>query len=186
MMFNKVRSPLLIVVLINGCASPPEKPAATVPVEERSVPVEVHIVKLEGVTRTEPRKQAQVIVEADKSYDQRHDNETPAQAVVALITEAERYAVAGRGEQAAASLERALRIDPKNALLWHRLAVIRLQQGHWDQAITLARKSNFLSGIDYELQSGNWEVIALAYEALGQSGKAREARKKSKNLKGKG
>ena len=186
MMFKKIRGPLLIAVLVNGCASPPEKTVATVPVEERSVPVEVHVVKPKEVVRTEPRKQAQISVEADKSSVQGYDTEAPAQAVVALITEAERHAVAGRGEQASASLERALRIEPKNALLWHRLAVIRLQQGHWDQAITLAKKSNFLSGIDSELQSGNWEVIALAYEALGQSGKAREARNKSKNLKGKG
>ena len=177
-----------VMVILNGCAETPEKPVATVPVEERSVPVEISTDTITNEVRVESTTQDQIVPKADEYDSQYQNTDTPVTgpAVIALLTEADGYAKAGRGEQAAASLERALRIEPKNALLWHRLAVIRLQQGQWDQAVTLARKSNTLAGRDHKLQSGNWEVIANAYEALGQGDKAKEAWEKVKNLVGKG
>jgi predicted Zn-dependent protease len=159
-----------------------------VPVEERSVPVEIGADTTRYELRAESTTEELIAPEAGEYKSQYQNTETPVTgpAVIALLTEADGYAKAGRGEQAAASLERALRIEPKNALLWHRLAVIRLQQGQWEQAVTLARKSNTLSGSDHKLQSGNWEVIAKAYEALGKGDKAKEAWERVKNLIGRG
>jgi Putative Zn-dependent protease, contains TPR repeats len=70
-------------------------------------------------------------------------------------------------EQAAASLERALRIEPKNPLLWHKLSRLRLQEKHWEQAIALAKKSNVLASGNSSLQAENWRIIAQASKALG-------------------
>ena len=82
--------------------------------------------------------------------------------------------------KAIALLERALRIEPGNALLWHQFAQVRLQQSNWQQAIALARKSNALAGNDQVLKSRNWAVIASAYEKLGDPEKAKEARRQQR------
>lgn len=88
-------------------------------------------------------------------------------AVVALLDQAELQAQSGEGDQAAATLERALRIEPHNPWLWHRLAVLRLQQGRYQDAIELASRSNSLAAGDERLQNGNAEVIARSRQALG-------------------
>lgn len=100
---------------------------------------------------------------------------TAGPAVIALLDQARRQAGAGEGEQAAATLERALRIEPQNAWVWHRLAVLRLEQGRWDQAIDLATKSITLAGTDPRLLGGNWEVIARARAGKGDHGGAQRA-----------
>ena len=80
-------------------------------------------------------------------------------AIVALLGEAQRDEVNGNWENAAATLERAIRIEPKNARLWNRLAGLRMRQGQWQQALNLARKSNSLAAGDYDLQLENWQLI---------------------------
>ena len=96
-------------------------------------------------------------------------------AVIALLDDSDRQAAAGKQQQAIASIERALRIDPKNPLLWNRLARLRLQDGQWPQAIAMAKKSNVLAVKDRKLQSDNWGIIARAREATGDKDGARQA-----------
>ena len=83
-------------------------------------------------------------------------------AVVALLDHAEQQANAGELESAVASLERAIRIDPRNPVLWYHLATLRLAQGDPSQAEQLAVKSNSLAtGINTQLVR-NWQLIARA------------------------
>src|SRR3989344_8042200 len=63
-------------------------------------------------------------------------------AVIALMDSARSDIVAGKPDGAVASLERALRIEPRNPLLWQELARLRLQQGQYQQAEGLAARSN--------------------------------------------
>lgn len=107
---------------------------------------------------------------------------TASPAVVALLETAREQAAQGQDEQAAANLERALRIEPKNPWLWHRLGVLRLQQGNYQAAIDLARKSNSLAAGDRRLLAGNWELLARAYTALGNPAAAESARQKAREL----
>ncbi len=107
----------------------------------------------------------------------------PTPAVVALLDRAKSLASQGEGEQAAATLERALRIEPRNPWLWHRLAVLRLQQGEWQQAIELATKSNTLSNDHPPLLMGNWKVIGLALEHLDDKEGASRAMAKSEEYR---
>lgn len=109
---------------------------------------------------------------------------TASGAVIALLDTARQQAAAGHDEQAAASLERALRIEPKNPWLWHRLGVLRLQQGKYQAAIDLASKSNTLAAGDRRLMGGNWELIARAYSALGNTEAAERARRNARQLQG--
>lgn len=90
-------------------------------------------------------------------------------AVAALLRLARSQAEAGHGEQAAATLERALRIEPRNPWLWHRLAVLRLQQGYWDRAAELAKKSSVLARDHRRLLTGNLEVIQAARARISRS-----------------
>jgi len=84
---------------------------------------------------------------------------SPRQTVLALLTQAKRQEQAGHPERAAAVIERALRIDPKNAELWHRLALLRLAQGQYGLAASLAAKSNALASNNPSLQRKNDTVI---------------------------
>jgi hypothetical protein len=85
-----------------------------------------------------------------------------SQTVIALLGQAKRQQENGYPERAAAVLERALRIEPKNAQLWHRLALLRLQQGQLALAESLAVKSNVLANKDIRLTRKNQTIIQQA------------------------
>ena len=103
-------------------------------------------------------------------------------AVVALLDRAQLDNNAGQREAAGASLERALRIEPRNPWLWLELAQVRLAQGQYAQAITLARKSNSFAGRQPRLQSENWQVIGQARVAQGDTAGAEQAFKLAAEL----
>lgn len=103
-------------------------------------------------------------------------------AVIALVGRARLDAGAGQREAAGASLERALRIEPRNAWLWHELAQVRHGQGQYAQAISLARKSISFAGSDKRLQAFNWRVIGNARAAQGDPAGAEEALKRAAEL----
>lgn len=85
-------------------------------------------------------------------------------AVVALVDSARTELTAGQPAAGAATLERALRIEPRNAALWHELAKLRLSEGQWQQAESLAAKSNGYAGDDHRLRAANWRLIAETRE----------------------
>lgn len=95
--------------------------------------------------------------------------------VVTLADVAHTEAEAGRLDEAAATLERALRIEPRNATLWQRLASVRLAQGETAQAIQLAQKSLSLAGDNRALRAADWRVIGEAYTQRGEDERARLA-----------
>ena len=81
-------------------------------------------------------------------------------------------------EGAASSLERALRIEPRNARLWNQLADLRFAQKNWQQSTQLAAKSNTLAGADTNLRRRNWYLMANGYEAMGKPDMAQKYRQK--------
>lgn len=100
-------------------------------------------------------------------------------AVLALMSEAEESRTQGNFDTAAAKLERALRIQPRNAALWYDLAGVRLQQHKPRLAEDLAKKSNTLAYHDYALKKRNWELIARARRLQGDDEGALEAEEKA-------
>lgn len=111
---------------------------------------------------------------------------TPARpqspAVVALLGQAEQQANDGNLESASASLERALRIDPRNPVLWHHLATVRLAQGQSAQAEQLAVKSNSLAPGNAVQQALNWQLIAQARREQGDTSGAAQADQRAREL----
>jgi len=100
----------------------------------------------------------------------------PASApVLALVDLAQQQINRGQTEAGAASLERALAIEPQNPHLWHRLARLRLEQGALGQAAELAAKSNLYAAALPALQVRNWRMIAQVRERQGDSQGARDA-----------
>jgi hypothetical protein len=89
-------------------------------------------------------------------------------AVAGLLDSARKDAAAGRLGSAAATLERALRIEPRNPRLWHELARLRLRQADYAQAESLAARSNTYAGGDGELRAANQKIIADARAARGR------------------
>lgn len=104
----------------------------------------------------------------------------PNRAVEMLSARADDQRRSGDLVGASASLERALRIAPDDALLWNRLARVRLDQGRYDLVAQLAAKSNSLADpADTDLRRANWTLIATARDAQGDPVGAREARRRA-------
>lgn len=89
----------------------------------------------------------------------------PGRPVLALVEKAEAQRTAGDLAGAAATLERALRIERRNPHLWNRLAWVRLDQGDYSQASNLAAKSDALAGDAPGLRQDNARIMAAARKA---------------------
>jgi tetratricopeptide (TPR) repeat protein len=100
-----------------------------------------------------------------------------------LLDSASGYVNAGELDKAANSLESALRIEPRNAGIWYDLAQVRLHQRQYQQAESMATKSNSLAGGDRSLQGRNWQLIAVARRAQGNLAGADEAAAQATILK---
>ena len=96
-------------------------------------------------------------------------------AIAGLMDTARADTAAGRLANAAATLERALRIEPRNPRLWQELARVRLKQGQYAQAESVAARSNSWAGSDNALRAENWRLIAEARTARGDAEGARTA-----------
>jgi len=100
---------------------------------------------------------------------------TLSSATKALVSQARSQTAAGEFATAAATIERALRIEPANPLLWIELGKVREAEGNHVQAEAMARKGLAMAGNDTRAQSAAWKVIAQSLRARGRTGEAREA-----------
>lgn len=160
---------LLVLAGCAGVTAPPStQPPATALPSATTAPAEIQA--------QQPGAEA-VVIEAEPKPAMSGNR-----AVVALLDRAQRDNNAGEREAAGASLERALRIEPRNSWLWLELAQVRLAQGQYAQTITLARKSLSFAGHQPRLQSENWQVIGQARVAQGDRAGAEQAFKLANEL----
>ncbi len=82
--------------------------------------------------------------------------------VVDIGHQADRLVSEGKLDIAAQTLERGLRIVPKEPTLWSQLAAVRLLQNLYQQAQSLAAKSNSLAGGNSSLIRKNRLIIRKA------------------------
>ena len=104
-------------------------------------------------------------------------------AVVALMAEADRQQAAGNLPLAASALERALRIEPRDAALRIRLGQLRLAQGDPFQAKELARMAVVYAGEQQGIQAEAWDLIAAAERAIGNQVEATLAAEEADRLR---
>lgn len=102
-------------------------------------------------------------------------------AIVALLVEAKSRARSGRLDAAVATIERALRIEPRNDNLIYELAELRMQQGKPKLAENLAKKANILTLGDANIKRKIWLLIAKARRLQGKHLEATEAEIKAKH-----
>ncbi len=104
--------------------------------------------------------------------------------VVSMLTAADQYQQQGDLDRAASSVERGLRAAPHDAHLWHRLSRIRLQQGRYQQAEEMAKKSNSFAKGEKGLIVQNWLLIAEARQKMGDAAGASDARQRASSVSG--
>jgi tetratricopeptide (TPR) repeat protein len=100
-------------------------------------------------------------------------------AATALVAQAHQQSAGGDYGQAAATLERALRIEPDNPLLWTELGRVRMGENDPAQAESMGRKALALATGDPAAQSSAWHLIADSLRARGRNGEAADADRRS-------
>jgi predicted Zn-dependent protease len=161
---------ILLLLFIQGCSTaPPARYPPPVVEQGGAAPDEAARPVVPGSIQTQPVPPAVT---------------TTSPAVIALLGQAENQANNGDLAAAAASLERAIRIEPRNPLLWYHLATVRLAQQDAGQAEQLAAKSNSLAAGNRVQQSRNWRLIARARQALGDTTGAGAAERRARELEG--
>jgi len=103
-------------------------------------------------------------------------------AVVALLEQAQKDRAAGRFDQAGASLDRAAGIEPRNAFVWAALAKLYVDQNKYEEAQSMALKSNSLARGNVYIELENWKTIAAAREAAGDPVGSLQARTKAEDI----
>jgi tetratricopeptide (TPR) repeat protein len=83
---------------------------------------------------------------------------------------------------ATVSLERALRIEPRNPLLWLEMGRLRMDQRNYPQAENMARKALSMSVGDDSTQSAAWRLIADSLRARDRNPEAEEALERARAL----
>ncbi len=103
-------------------------------------------------------------------------------ATSALVAQARGATAKGDFDAAAATLERALRIEPDNPLVWIEMGRMRLASGDAAQARNMGRRALALAAGAPREQSSAWRLIADALRALGRNVEAQEAAQRAEAL----
>jgi tetratricopeptide (TPR) repeat protein len=151
---------LLSLMFLAACAArqpPPPPPGATQsPADDRTVQEKVR----------EPAQQQRGGVQVFPLQNP---------AVKELLKQAEESETQGDFNAAAVSIERALRIQPRDPELLQRMAEIQLQKKDYTQALNFASRSYDSGPRVGELCNRNWRTMSVAQAALGDSRSANMA-----------
>jgi hypothetical protein len=100
-------------------------------------------------------------------------------ASAALVSQAQSQSAAGNHALAVATLERALRIEPDNPLVWIELAKVHQAEGNHARADGMGRKALALARGDARAQAAAWNVIADSFRARGRNQEAADAERRA-------
>lgn len=136
----------------------PSAPAASVP-EPATQPLETPSQTIE-IAKIEPPTSGPVAIDP---------------AVLELLATADDQKMAGNNAGAAATLERALRLAPRETEVYYQYARLKLDTGDAAGAEQLAMKAVDLAP-DGFIRRDSWNLVALAREAKGDQAGAQAAR----------
>ncbi|HEY6484285.1 MAG TPA: hypothetical protein VIY54_12245 [Steroidobacteraceae bacterium] len=103
-------------------------------------------------------------------------------AATALVTQAHKQANSGDFGLAAATIERAMRIEPQNPLLWIELGRVRLSSGDYGQANGMAHKALAMATGDPLAQASAYRLMADSLRALKRNQEAAAADERANAL----
>jgi predicted Zn-dependent protease len=102
----------------------------------------------------------------------------------ALVNQADAQRNSRNFVQAAATLERALRIEPGNPLLWLEYGELRMDESNFAQAENMGRKALASASGDPRTQANAWRLIADSYKARNKNSEAQQAYARANALMG--
>lgn len=100
----------------------------------------------------------------------------------ALVSQAQTQRQKGDLPGATVSLERALRIEPNNPLLWIEMGRLRMDQRNFPQAEAMGRKALSMAVGDDRTQAIAWQLVGDSLKARGKNPQAEAAYDKSREL----
>jgi tetratricopeptide (TPR) repeat protein len=164
-------------IAISACAVPqpyrPPAPPAPVPPSQEQPPIE-----------TRPAPQPETPVEQPQPLPAPVIREpTLSAASRALVSQAQVQLQSKNYPVAASSIERALRIEPDNPLLWIELGKVRQAEGNYVQAENMGRKAASMSVNAPRANSAAWTLIAESLRARGKNVEAREAEVRASGIR---
>jgi hypothetical protein len=167
---------LVMLTALGGCALPPPyqppKPAPPAPVTPAPAPVETQPAPPPPPVEAPPAP-APVVREP-----------TLNPASKALVAQAQTQAANKNYSVAASVLERALRIEPENPLIWIELGRVRQAEGNFVQAENLGRKAVSMASSAPKARSNAWLLISESYRSRGRNMEAEEAKAKAQSFAG--
>jgi Tfp pilus assembly protein PilF len=188
-MSSKVASPgaVLAVLVLTACSTSPFRkgmPATTTPAPAKPAPGQGPVV--ESVQEPPaPGVEPDIETPPPPQLPRERPKVAPATlgpASTALVGQAQTQRQRGDFPGATVSLERALRIEPNNPLLWIELGRLRMDQGNFPQAESMGRKALSMSVGDDRSQSLAWALISDSLRARGKNPQAQEALERSREL----
>lgn len=174
----RLRSVITAVLLtaLAACSTPqpyrPSSPAATVPTQPAQSPIQTQPVTPPAAVEEPQPLPGPVIREPVLSPASR-----------ALVGQAQTQLASRNYAVAASSIERALRIEPDNALLWIELGKVRQAEGNYVQAENMGRKALSMAINAPRAQSSAWSLIADSYRARGRNSEAQDAQARAGQLR---
>lgn len=178
---------LVAALLLSGCAAFPEREPAPRPgddapsdtTEAGDQEADTQDDGIETAAYTPPSSEPESL---QKDYP-RDAAEVSGPAVTSLYAQARQSASGDDHASAIALLERALRIEPRNAFVWTALAEQHLAADHYGQAENSAARANgFARGNPY-LEARNWRVIADARRDSGDQNGAEQAHERAEQAR---
>lgn len=168
---------LVAALALSACAVPepyraPPQPTPVPPPQEQT-PVE-----------TQPAPQPEPPVEQPQPMPApvvREPALSPASR--ALVGQAQAQMASKNYAVAASSIERALRIEPDNALLWIELGKVRQAEGNYVQAENMGRKAVSMSVNAPRANAAAWSLIAESLRARGKNVEAQAAQARASGLR---
>jgi predicted Zn-dependent protease len=103
-------------------------------------------------------------------------------AASALVAKSHQQVSDGNYQGAGVTLERALRIEPANPLLYIELGQVRMQEGNARQANGFGHKALALATGDSRAQARAWRLIAGSLRAQGEEREASDAERRADAL----
>lgn len=164
-----------LLLTLAGCTTPqPYSPPSSPPPETAETPA----------TEIQPATPWPSVEEGQPLPPSNVRNYSLNAASRALVNQANTQRKTKNFVQAAATLERALRIEPNNPLLWLEYGELRMDEGNYAQAENMGRKAVASASGDVRTQSKAWRLVADSLKARDKNSEAQQAYAKANALVG--
>lgn len=168
-----------LIIVLNACTNIPAYKTSPAPAPE---PASIVVHEPPPVLETQPIAPVIAVEPSIPLPAAATQNFTLSAATRSLVNQATSQRQNKNFVQAAATLERALRIEPKNPLLWLEYGALRMDERNFAQAESMGRKALASATGDVRTQASAWRLIADSYKARNQNSEAQQAYARASTL----